>query len=97
MTEPSPAVRAALDEFHKGLATRKTPRFIIMESTNAHVPLDRLPLSPGVLRDMAVARSDRPEADLESASERRPLIFRGILIASAVGLLLWWVIGGVVR
>jgi hypothetical protein len=40
-----------------------------------------------------MARSDRPGADLESAPGRRPLIFRGVLLALPVSMLLWWVIG----
>jgi hypothetical protein len=75
--------------------TRKTTRFLTLESTHAHVPLARLPVSIDHDRDLAMARPHRPGPDLESASERRPLIFRGVLLALPVSLVLWWVIGRV--
>ena len=73
--------------------TRKTSHLITLESTNAHVPLDRLPVSTGAVRHLAMARPHRFRTDLEGVSERRPLIFRGVLLALPVSMLLWWVIG----
>ena len=95
MTE-SPAVQAALAKFNAALATRKTSHLITMEQIYANPRLARLPVPPGYVRDMAMARPDRPGSDLESVSERQPLIFRGILLMLPVSLVLWWMIGRVV-
>jgi hypothetical protein len=89
MTE-SPAVQAAIAAFHKALETRKTPRFIIMESTHAHVPLVHLPVSTDHDRYLAMARPDRPGDDLENV--HRPLIWRGVMFGLPVSLVLWWLI-----
>ncbi len=40
---------------------------------------------------------ERRKADLESCGERRPLIFRAVLLALPVSMLLWWLFLGMVR
>jgi hypothetical protein len=75
--------------------TRKTSRLRSLENNHAHAPLDRLPISTYHDRYMAVARLHRPGVDLESAPERRPLIFHGVLLALPVSIILWLLIFGV--